>query len=209
MNEGHIASNRGLDIQPIDFEQHFLEEQVPYSNALHCKLNDQSYLAGPLARLHLNNEQLTPIAQEVLSATQLSLPFRKSSQGIVARSLEVLNAIEEARQIIDTYDPPEIPQVLVNPQAGVGMAATEAPRGLLYHRYHVNHDGTIQEAKIVPPTSQNQRRIEEDLRAVLPHILDRPDDEVALHCEKIVRHYDPCISCATHFLQLHIREVNS
>jgi len=207
MNDGLVTSNRGLEIPAVDFEQHFKEKQVPHSNALHCLLNGQSYLAGPLARLHLNYERLSPLVKAVFSATKLSLPFRRVSQGIMARSLEVLHAVDEALSIIDQYDAPKNASVSVSPRAGTGMAVTEAPRGLLYHRYQINEDGTIQVAKIVPPTSQNQRRIEEDLRAFLPHILDRPDEEVALQCEKIVRSYDPCISCATHFLKLHIKKI--
>ncbi len=208
MNEGLVASNRGLEIPVVDFEQHFQEGQVPYSNALHCLLNGQSYLTGPLARLHLNYERLSPLVKKVLSSTGFSLPFHRVSQGIIARSLEVLHAVDEALCIIEQYEPPKAPAVTVNSQAGTGTAATEAPRGLLYHRYQVNAGGTIQKAKIVPPTSQNQRRIEEDLRTFLPHVLDRPDEEVALQCEQIVRSYDPCISCATHFLKLHIKEDN-
>ena len=101
MNEGVIASNRGLEIPQTDFEHHFHEKQVPYSNALHCVLNDRSYLAGPLARLHLNYEHLSPLAKEVFSGTGLSLPFHQISQSIVARSLEVLYALDEALRIID------------------------------------------------------------------------------------------------------------
>ncbi|MDP3595866.1 MAG: nickel-dependent hydrogenase large subunit, partial [Nitrospirota bacterium] len=95
--------------------------------------------------------------------------------------------------------------VPVTVRAGIGMACTEAPRGILYHRYRVDGDGLIREAKIVPPTSQNQRRIEEDLRAYLPRLLDLSNEQVALGCEKIIRCYDPCISCATHFLKLDIQ----
>ncbi len=207
MNEGIVGSNRGLKIPAVDFEEYFQEEQVPYSNALHCLHNGHSYLAGPLARLHLNYERLSPLVKDVFSKTEISLPFTRASQGIVARSLEVLYAIDEAIHIIDEYEVPKSPSVLVSPHAGIGMAVTEAPRGLLYHRYHINPDGTIQTAKIIPPTSQNQRRIEDDLRTFLPHILDRPDEEIASQCEEIVRSYDPCISCATHFLKLHIKEI--
>lgn len=207
MNEGLVASNRGLEISAVNFEQQFQEVQVPYSNALHCLFNGQSYLAGPLARLHLNFDRLSPLVKEVLSTTELFLPFKQASQGIVARSLEILHAVDEALRIIEQYKDSKDASVSVSPRAGTGMAITEAPRGLLYHRYQINEDGTIQVAKIVPPTSQNQRRIEEDLRAFLPHILDRPDEEVALQCEKIVRSYDPCISCATHFLKFRIKKI--
>ncbi len=191
-----------------DFEHHFHEEQVPYSNALHCTLNGQSYLTGPLARLALNQDQLSGLAKEVLQNTGLTQPFNRASMGIVARSVEVLYAFDEALRLIDQYEPPGAPAVPVTFRAGIGMAATEAPRGVLYHRYEVNADGTIRIAKIVPPTSQNQRRMEDDLRNLLPGILHLNDQETAIQCEQLIRSYDPCISCATHFLKFTREEVS-
>lgn len=201
-NEGPVASSRGLSIPAGEFEMRFVERQVSYSNALHCLLDGGPYLAGPLARINLNAERLSPVAKQALTATGLALPLRNPFHGIVARAVEILYALDEAVRLIDHYEPPAEPAVPVAPCAGVGAAATEAPRGLLYHRYEVGADGLIKEAKIVPPTSQNQRRIEEDLRAFAPRLLDRPDKEAAQGCERVIRCYDPCISCATHFLRL-------
>jgi coenzyme F420-reducing hydrogenase alpha subunit len=202
MNVGDVVTNQGHHLTVSEFEHHFHEEQVPYSNALHCTLNGQSYLTGPLARLALNYEQLSPLAKESLQSTGFILPFNRASMGIVARSVEVLYAFDEALRLINQYEPPNAPAVPVTLRAGIGMAATEAPRGLLYHRYEVNADGTIRIAKIVPPTSQNQRRMEDDLRNLLPGILHLNDQETAMKCEQLIRSYDPCISCATHFLTL-------
>ena len=207
MSDGSIASNQGLAIPQSDFERHFAEEQVPHSTALHCTLDGSSYLAGPLARLHLNDERLSPLAKEVFRGTGFALPFKRVSMGILARSIEVLYALDESLRLIEEYEPPQEPAVSFSVKAGVGMAATEAPRGLLYHRYHVDREGTIQEVKIVPPTSQNQKRIEEDLRSVLPNLLHLSNKEAAGSCERIIRSYDPCISCATHFLKLHVEQV--
>jgi len=204
-NEGPIVSSNGLRIAPAEFEQHFSEEQVPYSNALHCTLHGSPYFVGPLARLNLNRVHLTPLAKQALADTGLSLPLQNPFHGIIARSVEILYSIEEALRIIERYEPPSSPSVPVTIGAGTGMACTEAPRGILYHRYRVDHDGLIREAKIVPPTSQNQRGIEEDLRAYMPRVLDLPNKQAALGCEKVIRCYDPCISCATHFLKLDIR----
>ena len=134
-------------------------------------MNGHSYLTGPLARLHLNYERLSPLVKQVLAETGLTLPFKKASMGIIARALEVLYAFDEALRLIKRYTPPDEPAVPVTLQSGVGMACTEAPRGMLYHHYRVNPDGTIVETKIIPPTSQNQRRIESDLRTVLRGIL--------------------------------------
>lgn len=206
-NEGPILSSGGMNISAVEFEQHFREEQAPYSTALQCRLDGASYLVGPLARLNLNHDHLSPLAQQVLADTGLSLPLRNPFHAIVARSVEILYAIEETLRIIDSYEPPPSPSVPVTVRAGIGMACTEAPRGILYHRYRVDGDGLILEAKIVPPTSQNQRRIEEDLRAYMPRVLDLSNEQAALGCEKVIRCYDPCISCATHFLRLDVKQV--
>ena len=201
MNRGPLLTNEGHQVPVSEFENHFHEEQVPYSNALHCTFQGKSYLTGPLARLALNHDQLSPLTKEVFATTGITLPFKQASMGIMARSIEVLHAIDEALRMIEQYEPPPSPSVPVIIKAGTGMAATEAPRGVLYHRYKVKEDGTIQLAKIVPPTSQNQRRIEDDLRNLLPSLLHLSDEEAAIKCEEHIRSYDPCISCATHFLK--------
>jgi coenzyme F420-reducing hydrogenase alpha subunit len=207
MNEGEVVTNQGHHMAASEFERHFHEEQVPYSNALHCTLNGKSYLTGPLARLALNHDQLSVLAKDVLQDTGFTLPFNRASMGIVARSVEVLYAFDEALRLIEQYEPPGAPFVPVTLRAGIGMAATEAPRGVLYHRYEVNADGTVRIARIVPPTSQNQRRMEDDLRILLPGILHLNDQETAMQCEQLIRSYDPCISCATHFLKFTREEV--
>ncbi len=204
LNEGQIVASSVLQISASEFEQHFTEHQVAYSNALHCTLQGAPYLVGPLARLNVNHDRLTPLARQVLADTGLALPLRNPFHGIVARSIEVLYALEESLQIIERYEPPSVPASPVAVRAGTGMACTEAPRGILYHRYQIDGDGVVREAKIVPPTSQNQSRIEQDLRQFMPRLLHLPDQEVALACERVIRCYDPCISCATHFLNLDI-----
>jgi coenzyme F420-reducing hydrogenase alpha subunit len=204
-NEGRIAAGNGLDIPVDEFEQHFIERQVPYSNALHCTLGGVPYLVGPLARVNLNHDRLLSPVRQVLTDTGLSLPLRNPFHGIVARSVEMLYALEESLRLIDRYEPPSAPSLPVTVRAGIGMACTEAPRGILYHRYRVDGDGVIREAKIVPPTSQNQGRIEQDLRLFIPRVLNGSDKDASLACERVIRCYDPCISCATHFLKLEIQ----
>jgi coenzyme F420-reducing hydrogenase alpha subunit len=206
-NEGRIVAGNGLDIPVDEFERHFTEHQVPYSNALQCTLQGAPYLVGPVARVNLNHDRLPPPVTQVLAGTGLSLPLRNPFHGIVARSIEMLYALEESLQVIERYEPPSSPSLPVTVRAGTGMACTEAPRGILYHRYRVDGDGVIREAKIVPPTSQNQGRIEEDLRLFLPRVLDRANEEASLACERVIRCYDPCISCATHFLRLDVKQV--
>ena len=204
-NEGQIVASSGLQISANEFERHFTEHQVSYSNALHCTLQGSSYLVGPLARLNANQNHLTPLARQVLANRGLSLPLRNPFYGIIARSIEILYALEESLRLIERYEPPPSAALPITVQPGIGMACTEAPRGILYHRYQVDGDGVIREAKIVPPTSQNQSRIEQDLRLFMPRLLHLSDQEVALACERVIRCYDPCISCATHFLNLEIK----
>ena len=117
------------------------------------------------------------------------------------RSIHV--AIVEAIRLLENYRRPVSPQVEVTPRAGIGCGATEAPRGLLWHRYELDDQGIVRAARIVPPTSQNQARIEADLRRSLRQFgLNRPDDKLRLRAETVIRNYDPCISCATHFLKI-------
>jgi coenzyme F420-reducing hydrogenase alpha subunit len=204
-NEGRIVSNRGLDISASEFDEHVIEEQVSYSNALHSTLKGRgAYLAGPMARYNLNFDKLAPLAQEVAREVGLSSECRNPFRSIIVRSVEVLYACDEALRIIDEYEAPDRAAVEIVPRPGVGYGATEAPRGLLYHRYKVDEQGLIADAKIVPPTSQNQKRIETDLRQFVPYHLDLPKEQLTWRCEQAVRNYDPCISCATHFLRLEI-----
>ena len=203
-NEGQIVASNRLQISANEFEQHFTEHQVAYSNALHCTLQGSSYLVGPLARLNLNHDHLTPLVKQVLADRGIALPLRNPFHGIIARSVEILYALEESLHLIEQYEPPPLPALPVAVRSGTGMACTEAPRGILYHRYQVDDDGVIREAKIVPPTSQNQSRIEQDLRQFMPRLLGLPDKQMGLACERVIRCYDPCISCATHFLNLEI-----
>ncbi len=203
--EGRILSNKGLDIAVHEYDDHFEEIHVPYSNALHSRIRARgSYLVGPMARFNLNFDRLSPLAQEAAREVGLLPPCRNPFQSIIVRSIETLHAFDVALRLVENYDMPDSPVVEAEPRAGTGYGATEAPRGLLYHRYTIDDQGIILDAKIVPPTSQNQKAIEEDLWHFVPQNLDLPEDELVWRCEQAIRNYDPCISCATHFLKLHI-----
>jgi len=202
-NEGRIVSNRGLDIAASKYDEHFEETHVEHSTALHSRSRGGgSYLVGPLARYNLNFEHLSQIAQEAAREAGLGPICTNPYRSIVVRAIEVLYACDEALRIINAYEEPERPSIPIEPHAGVGFGATEAPRGLLYQRYRLESDGTIAEARIVPPTSQNQASIEEDLANFIGGFLDLPEVDLRHRCEQTVRNYDPCISCATHFLRL-------
>jgi len=205
-NEGRIVSNRGIDITAHEYDQHFEEQHVPHSTALQSRKRDDggTYLVGPLARYGLNFERLSPLAKDTAQSAGLGHVCMNPYQSIIVRAVELVYACDEAIRIIDEYERPDQPNVAVVPRAGTGYAATEAPRGLLYHRYHLAHDGTILHAQIVPPTSQNQATIEEDLTTFINAWLDLADTALRHRCEQTVRNYDPCLSCATHFLDLRV-----
>lgn len=207
-NEGRIISSRGLDIDVHEFEQHFTEEHISYSTALHSTLEGQgAYLVGPLARYNLNFDRLAPVAQEAALGAGLQPVCRNPFQSIVVRSIEILQACDEALRLIDQYELPESPVIEMRLKAGTGYGCTEAPRGILYHRYRFDEHGTILDAKIIPPTSQNQKMIENDLKQFVARNIALPEEELRGRCEQVVRNYDPCISCSTHFLKLRIDRI--
>ncbi len=202
---GRVVSSRGLDIAVRDYDQHFTEIQVPHATALHSVLHGGgTYLVGPMARYSLNADRLPATVTDAARAAGLGATCTNPFRSIIVRAVETLYACEEAIRLLDAYQPPEPACAEVLPRAGTGYGATEAPRGLLYHRYQINGDGTVAAATIIPPTSQNQRVIESDLREFVADRLDLPHDRLTWQCEQAVRSYDPCISCAAHFLDLRV-----
>jgi sulfhydrogenase subunit alpha len=205
INEGRLVSNSGLDIPINQYDDIFLEEHVQHSNALHSIIKERGpYFVGPMARYNLNFDKLSPVAQEAARCAGLSNTCLNPFKSIIVRSVEVLYAFDEAIRIIDEYEMPDKPHVEIEPRAGTGYGCTEAPRGICYHRYSIDKNGLILDAKIVPPTSQNQKTIENDLKEFVPSRIDLSTEDLTWQCEQAVRNYDPCISCATHFLRLQI-----
>jgi sulfhydrogenase subunit alpha len=205
IERGRLVSSAGLDIGADEFAEHFVEEHVPHSTALHARLRKRgTYLVGPLARYSLHADRLSPVAREAAEAAGLGPVCRNPFKSIVVRCVEMLHAADEALRLIAGYEPPDPPATPIEATAGVGAGWTEAPRGMLWHRYELRDDGRIAAARIVPPTSQNQAGIEEDLRGLVQANLALSDDDLQWRCEQAVRNYDPCISCSTHFLRLDI-----
>ncbi len=203
IERGRLVSTAGLDIPVAEFSNHVTERHAPHSNALHAELDGgTTFAVGPLARFALNYDRLSPVAREAAEAAGVGPDCRNPFQSIVVRSVETLYAIDEALRLLDDYERPSRPFVPIEPRAATGHGCTEAPRGILYHRYTIAADGLLTDAVIVPPTSQNQRSIEEDLADFVQARVTLPDDELQWACEQAIRNYDPCISCATHFLDL-------
>ncbi|OHC74630.1 MAG: dehydrogenase [Rhodospirillales bacterium RIFCSPLOWO2_12_FULL_58_28] len=206
IHEGDIISNRGLDIPVRGFLEHFDEEHVRHSNALHGMMRDgAAYLVGPLARYNNNYKQLSSLAKKTAKAVGLGAVCTNPFQSILVRMIEVIYACEEALRIAESYEEPDSSCVEVTPGRGEGHGCTEAPRGICYHRYRLGDDGRILDARIVPPTAQNQKQIEADLRGIVERNMSLSDDKLKWRCEQAIRNYDPCISCATHFLKLTIK----
>ncbi len=204
---GEVWSSKGNRVSIADYETRYIEQHVKHSNALHGHTVDgNTYLVGPLARLNLNHEQLLPAAQKALKDSGIQLPLVNPYKSLMARAIELVQFYEEAILLVNAYQPDGPAHVDLKLQAGEGAGATEAPRGLLYHRYKIDENGLVQFAKITPPTAQNLPRIEADLLELAPQIMDLPLEEATLTAEHLVRAYDPCISCATHFLKLKVEE---
>jgi sulfhydrogenase subunit alpha len=205
LNEGRLVSNKGLDISVREYGQHFIEDHVQHSSALHSVRKERgAYFVGPLARYNLNFDKLTPLAQEAARSAGLSAQCRNPFEGILVRAVELVYACDEALRIITVYRMPERPYIEVRPREGTGYGCTEAPRGILYHKYAYDEHGLILSAKIVPPTSQNLKTMEDDLAEFVSTRLHLPNDRLQWQCEQAIRNYDPCISCATHFVKVRI-----
>jgi coenzyme F420-reducing hydrogenase alpha subunit len=198
-----IASTGGLDIDVHQYDDTFTENQVPYSNALHSAIRGRgAYLCGPMARFNLNFEHLSDGARDAAERAGLAAPCMNPFKSILVRAVEVIHALETALQIIARYRPPAAPFAPAAVRAAIGYGCSEAPRGLLYHRYRLDGAGLITDAKIIPPTSQNQKTMEDDLLALAPRMIRLSHSEATAMAEQAIRNYDPCISCATHFIDL-------
>lgn len=203
MNEGRIVSSAGLDVAPSEFERAFEEVQVEHSTALQCRIRGRGpYLVGPLARVLLNRDRLSPAAAAAFASLESRFEAPDPAASVFARGIEVLQAFDAALAAIDGFEPPAASHPAWSPRAGRAAWATEAPRGVLWVEVATDASGHVSAIRIVPPTSQNQARIEADLRGFVPELLHFSDDEVRRRCEAAIRDYDPCISCATHFLTL-------
>lgn len=202
---GRLVSNKGLDIPIEEFLTEFEEFHVEHSTSLHALHKRRgSYLVGPMARYNLNFEKLGSGAQEAARDARLEPTCRNPFKSLLIRCVEMVHACEVALDIIESYEAPDEPAVSVQPRAGSGTGCTEAPRGICWHHYTIDDGGLIQKANIIPPTSQNQRSMEEDMWHFIQENLELPDDELQWKCEQGIRNYDPCISCSCHFLKLEI-----
>lgn len=205
INEGRLISDRGMDVAFEDYPKLFKEYQVAHSTAYYSLMDDSAYFLGPLARMNLNFSQLLPPVQALAQELGISFPSRDMFKNVVARALECYQAVEDCLRILQAYQLPVRPFVEVTPRAGIGHHCTEAPRGMIYHRFELNDEGRVSFASMIPPTSQNQARIEQNLHSAMERYgLHHSDEDLRHLCEQVIRNYDPCLSCSTHFLKMTI-----
>lgn len=201
INGGEIVSSDGLRITSEHYTDHFKEHQVRHSTAFYSLLDGKDYLVGPLARMNHNFDVLPDNIRQVARQLGIEFPSQNMFCSIQARALECLWSLFAAQQILQFECPKGDANVAYEIRPGECSFSTEAPRGLIFHRYEIDETGKVEACCIIPPTSQNQARIEQDLKySVSQYGLDKSDMELKQFCEQLIRNYDPCISCSTHFL---------
>jgi coenzyme F420-reducing hydrogenase alpha subunit len=202
---GDIASTDTDEKVPVqEFERVVNEYVLPQSTAKWCKWHRDSYAVGSLARFNLNAEMLLPMAADTAKEFGLEKGACNPYLNNVAQVIECVQVVEHSLQLIDELLTSGLkPEpVKVEPRAGEGVGCVEAPRGILFHRYVFDEKGFCTKANICIPTGQNHANIQKDFEAFAPQIIDRDQDEIRLLLEMLVRSYDPCISCSTHFLNV-------
>ncbi len=201
---GAIASTDGVERPVADYRAVTNEYLIPHSTAKHTHHQRDAYMVGALARFNVNHDRLHPMAKAAAEALGLKPICTNPYMNTVAQVVEVAHCIEDGMRLIDTLlergIQDEVPNITV--RAGQGAGACEVPRGVLFHEYSVGEDGSIAAANCIIPTGQNLANIEADMRALVPRILDKAQDQIRLALEMLVRAYDPCISCSTHMLDV-------
>jgi len=201
--KGRVVSSKGLNISEDEFEDSLVVEQTKYSTSLRYRLKERGcYVVGPIARYNNNYDFLDPEVRSVIESHGYGAPLLNSFQSIIARAAEVYHAVLELEELISNYREPQQPYVEGVVRKGVGAAITEAPRGMLYHKYEINERGYVVSANIIPPTSQNLASIEQDLLTLGDKLATLNLTDAQWIAEQTIRNYDPCISCATHFLKI-------
>jgi sulfhydrogenase subunit alpha len=197
---GDIGSSDGGTRPLSDYLEVTNEFCVPHSTAKYTKNLRDSYMVGALSRFNINYDQLLPEAKEIAEQLGLKAPCYNPFMISVAQVVETVHAIEESITIIDHLlaDGVEEEDNKVEVKAGRGIGAVEAPRGILFHDYTFDENGILTSANCIIPTNQNHNNIQKDMDALAPTILKRPEAEIRLMLEMLVRAYDPCISCSAH-----------
>lgn len=204
--DGNIKSTDGWEINPMDYLDKIKEKVVEHSTAKHCWADRDAYMVGALSRFNNNYDKLSDKAKEYAGELGLKAPCYNTFMNSIAQFVEIIHSVDDSIKLIDELleqgmDASKA-MVEVKPKAGRGVGAVEAPRGLLIHDYTYDSDGKIEKANLIIPTNMNYGNIERDMNALVPEIIEKSEDEIRLACEMMIRAYDPCISCSTHFLNI-------
>jgi sulfhydrogenase subunit alpha len=204
---GDIISTKGLNIKANQYKKFFKEFIVPYSTAKFAVRDGKAYFTGALARVNTNQRLLCKEAENMIKKSRKKFPSHNPFYNNFAQSLELIHWIDRAIEIIEKWDfKKEYPQE-IKPKAEQGIAVTEAPRGLLFHDYIFDKKGIVKKCNIITPTAQFLNNLEKDIREyVSKNLIDKSEKELKLEIEKLIRAYDPCFSCSTHFLDLKIKK---
>lgn len=199
-----LATSLGICIPEHRFADYLAKSVIPYSQAPGFKFEGMPYSVGALARMNLNGSSLRPETKKSLPKAISVFPSKNTFHNNLAQAVEVIHCIDASIAIIESFDPKPEPPAVVKPKAGSGVGVIEAPRGTLYYHLDVAQDGKVNRANLVIPTSQNQVKMEKDIGVLVNQCLKRrvPKDKIPLEIEKLIRAYDPCMSCATHFLKV-------
>lgn len=201
--EGEIKTSRGETITKADFGKHLEHTVLPYSQASAYQYKGRPYMVGALARLNLAKENLHQKTKDSVPEILKKFPSTDIFHNNLAQAVEILHAIDHAVEILTANQFKPEPPIQKPPREAVGIGVVEAPRGTLYHRVELSADGKIRQGEIVVPTGQNQVNIEADIKQLVEGMLaDKSKEEMAFEIEKLIRAYDPCMSCGAHFLKV-------
>jgi len=200
--EGKLKFLSGKEIAEEDLLKHVREFIAPYSNARQTSFEGKPFRVGSLARVNINSKALEPAAQDIIKECNLKLPNNKIVHNNTCQAIEILHLFDRTISLLKKMKSEKQPIKEIRPKEASGTGVTEAPRGTLYHQYDFDEKGFVKKADIIVPTNQNNNTVEQDLKQFIPGLLDLPQEKANLEIEKVVRAYDPCISCATHFLKV-------
>lgn len=200
--KGKLYDQNGLLAEEKNFRKHLEHVVIPYSQASAYKFRGEPYRVGALARLNINKNALYSRTKKHTKQALALFPSNNIFYNNLAQAIEILHCIDESIELLSKYrfklEKPIVPKV----KKSIGIGVIEAPRGTLYHKLEINKNGTIEKGEVIVPTGQNQLSIELDIAEFIQNNLDMSKKRLAYECEKIIRAYDPCMSCASHFLKL-------
>ncbi len=204
--DGDLKSSDGWVVKPINYLDKIKEKVVEHSTGKHCWASRDSYMVGALSRVNNNFKMLSDRAKEYAAELGLNPPCYNTFMINIAQFVEIVHCVDDGIRLIDELLNSGLDQdslkVNVKPKAGRGVGIVEAPRGTLIHDYTYDKKGKVLKANLIIPTNMNYANIEKDLEAFVPVIIDKTEDEIRFDCEMLIRAYDPCISCSTHFLNV-------